>query len=98
MDTVMIVFLALLFVFGIPLVIMFLIYYYTEVRKPIELAKLRHANDADPTSEHHVVVKEVVMLPCPYCGGLAPQTSTYCPTCGAPRKLPREPARRPTQQ
>ena len=28
-------------------------------------------------------VKEVVMVPCQYCGGLMPQTSIYCPHCGA---------------
>jgi hypothetical protein len=46
-----------------------------------------------PTSQHSVVtkeketiVKEVVMIPCKYCGGLMPQTSVYCPNCGAKRK------------
>jgi len=46
-----------------------------------------------PTSQHSVVTKEketilreVVMIPCKYCGGLMPQTSVYCPNCGAKRK------------
>lgn len=30
--------------------------------------------------------KEVVMVPCKYCGGLMPQTSTFCPNCGAKRE------------
>jgi hypothetical protein len=30
--------------------------------------------------------KEVVMIPCEYCGSLMPQTTTSCPNCGAPRK------------
>jgi hypothetical protein len=30
--------------------------------------------------------REVVMVPCEYCQGLMPQTSTACPNCGAPRK------------
>ena len=32
------------------------------------------------------IVKELVMIPCKYCKGLMPQTSTFCPTCGAQRK------------
>ena len=32
------------------------------------------------------VVREVVLIPCAYCGGLMPQTSTFCPNCGARRK------------
>ncbi len=32
------------------------------------------------------IVREVVMIPCAYCGGLMPQTSTVCPNCGARRK------------
>ncbi len=32
------------------------------------------------------VTKEVVLIPCSYCGGLMPQTSVFCPNCGARRK------------
>jgi hypothetical protein len=32
------------------------------------------------------IVKEVVMIPCRYCGTLMPQTSTFCPNCGARRE------------
>ncbi len=32
------------------------------------------------------VTREVVLLPCSYCGGLMPQTSVFCPNCGARRK------------
>ena len=32
------------------------------------------------------VVREVVLIPCAYCSGLMPQTSTFCPNCGARRK------------
>ena len=38
------------------------------------------------TKEKETIVKEVVMIPCKYCGGLEPQTSVYCPHCGAKRK------------
>ena len=31
-------------------------------------------------------VKEIVMVPCVYCGSLMPQTATSCNTCGAGRK------------
>jgi len=32
------------------------------------------------------IVREVVMIPCAYCGTLMPQTSIFCPNCGARRK------------
>jgi hypothetical protein len=32
------------------------------------------------------IVKEVVLIPCSYCSGLMPQTSIFCPNCGARRK------------
>jgi hypothetical protein len=36
--------------------------------------------------QKEVITKEIVMLPCGYCGGLMPQTSLFCPNCGAKRK------------
>gem|GEM_PF-5825590 len=33
----------------------------------------------------HEVVREVVMIPCKYCGALFQQTATFCPHCGARR-------------
>lgn len=32
------------------------------------------------------IIKEVVLIPCAYCGGLMPQTSLFCPNCGAIRR------------
>jgi hypothetical protein len=32
------------------------------------------------------IVKEVVMIPCRYCGTLMTQTSIFCPNCGARRE------------
>jgi len=29
--------------------------------------------------------KEIIMIPCRYCGGSVPQASTFCPNCGARR-------------
>jgi hypothetical protein len=37
-------------------------------------------------TQKEVVTREVVMLPCSYCGGLMIQTSTFCPNCGAKRR------------
>ncbi len=31
------------------------------------------------------VIREVVMIPCKYCGALFQQTETFCPHCGARR-------------
>ena len=44
-----------------------------------------------PSTTHTItkekeVIKEVVMIPCKHCGGLMPQTSTFCPNCGARRE------------
>lgn len=32
------------------------------------------------------VTREIVLIPCAYCSGLMPQTSLFCPNCGAKRK------------
>lgn len=39
-----------------------------------------------PIREREIIVREVVLIPCAYCGGLMPQASTVCPNCGAKRK------------
>jgi len=38
------------------------------------------------TREKETIIKEIVMIPCPYCGALTPVTSLFCPNCGASRK------------
>jgi len=40
------------------------------------------SDDKEVTRE---VVREVVMIPCKYCGALFQQTATFCPHCGARR-------------
>ena len=40
-----------------------------------------------PAKEVKEVVREIVLIPCSYCSGLMPQTSTFCPNCGARRKV-----------
>lgn len=47
----------------------------------IELQVIKPA--AMPTA---VKEKEVIMIPCEYCGSLMPQTATSCSNCGATRK------------
>ena len=40
---------------------------------------------AAPVVREKEVIREVVMIPCKYCGALMPQTETVCPNCGARR-------------
>ena len=40
---------------------------------------------ASPVVREKEIVREVVMIPCKYCGALMPQTETTCPNCGAKR-------------
>jgi hypothetical protein len=37
-------------------------------------------------TRREVITREVVLIPCQYCGGLMPQTAIFCPNCGARRK------------
>jgi hypothetical protein len=38
-----------------------------------------------PVIQEKEIVREVVMIPCKYCGTLMVQTETVCPNCGAKR-------------
>jgi len=40
---------------------------------------------AAPVIKEKEVIREVVMVPCKYCGTLFPQTEIVCPNCGAKR-------------
>ncbi len=42
---------------------------------------------AAPVIKEREVIREVVMIPCKYCGTLFPQTETVCPNCGARRTV-----------
>jgi hypothetical protein len=42
---------------------------------------------AQPVIKEKEVVREVVMIPCKYCGALMDQTLTVCPNCGAKRTV-----------
>ncbi|MCJ7633124.1 zinc-ribbon domain-containing protein [Candidatus Bathyarchaeota archaeon] len=39
-----------------------------------------------PSETQKEVIREVVLIPCSHCGALMPQTSLFCPNCGARRK------------
>ena len=53
----------------------------------IHEARSRPVTPAGPSQiVKETIVKEVVMIPCAYCRSLMPQTSTFCPNCGARRK------------
>ncbi len=49
-----------------------------------------HSTRSHPQSQGSIVketiVKELVMIPCAFCRSLMPQTSTFCPNCGARRR------------
>jgi hypothetical protein len=77
MDVTMIIFFALFFTFGVPCTIVFLIIYFENVRKPLELTKMGKYNEYTESKnvKEKIIVREVVMLPCQYFGGLMPQTS-----------------------
>ncbi len=49
-------------------------------------AKKKSADIDDKVIREKEIVKEIVMVPCVYCGSLNPQTSLFCSTCGAGRK------------
>jgi hypothetical protein len=65
-------------------------YYSGKKDQEYELAMttVEHGNDGNPVSkEKETIIREVVMIPCQYCGGLMPQTATFCSNCGARRRV-----------
>ncbi len=51
-----------------------------------QVQNLAEPTATTPVMQREVITKEIVMLPCDYCRSLMPQTSTFCPECGAKRK------------
>lgn len=51
-----------------------------------QVEKVKEGNTSGAPLQKEVITKEIVMLPCEYCQGLMPQTSVYCPNCGAQKK------------
>jgi len=57
------------------------------IQTPIyEIQVARPQISQSPTIMKEVITREVVLIPCSYCSGLMPQTSLFCPNCGARRK------------
>lgn len=75
-DAATIIFVTLFFVFGLPII--FLIFYFAKVHKPLEKAKIETPMD--------VTVREIVMVHCKYCHGLMPTTAIQYRHCRAPRR------------
>lgn len=53
----------------------------------IILAKKNKASKQEEKVVEKETIKEIVMVPCIYCGSLNPQTSLFCSTCGAGKKV-----------
>jgi hypothetical protein len=51
-----------------------------------EILVAKPSASTTPVKEVKEIVREVVLIPCAYCSGLMPQTSIFCPNCGARRK------------
>jgi len=79
--TVLTTFVGIFFGVSILLVVIVLV-----ARSHDEKRKREHELELERINiEKARALKEIVMVPCHYCGGLMPQTSTFCPNCGAKR-------------
>ena len=87
-DPVLIIGVVLGFFFLIIFAVLIFVYYTNKKDKEHELAlaRMKPADQKDGSMEKETIIKEIVMVPCQYCGGLMPQTASFCSTCGAPRK------------
>jgi RNA polymerase subunit RPABC4/transcription elongation factor Spt4 len=56
-----------------------------EVRRRLTTDSERSSPPTALIKEKETIIKEIVMIPCKYCGTLMPQTVTFCPNCGARR-------------
>ena len=82
--------LAIVFGSFLGIIVVVLVYAaYTEKKErqyQLALAQLKKSDSEIETKEKEII-KEIVMVPCKYCGSLIPQTSLFCNNCGAGRKL-----------
>ena len=70
------------------IVVVFAYVAYTEKKErqyQLALAQLKNSAPEKEIKEKEII-KEIVMIPCQYCGSLIPQTSLSCLNCGAGRK------------
>ena len=81
--------LALVFGSFLGIIIVVLAYAaYTEKKErqyQLALARIKNLTSEKETNEKEII-KEIVMIPCQYCGSLIPQTVMSCSNCGARRK------------
>ena len=81
--------LAIVFGSFIGIIVVVLAYVaYTEKKErqyQLALAQLKNSASEKETIEKEII-KEIVMIPCQYCGSLIPQISLVCSNCGAGRK------------
>lgn len=56
-----------------------------EKQHELALAQLK-SNSSEKEPAEKEIIKEIVMIPCAYCGSLTPQTALFCGNCGAKRK------------
>jgi len=71
------------------IVVVFAYVAYTEKKErqyQLALAQLK-ISASEKRLRKRKIIKEVVMIPCRYCGSLMPQTALSCSNCGAGRKL-----------
>ncbi len=91
--------LAIVFGSFLGIIIATLVYAaYTEKKDrqyKLALAQLDKSASGNTVHEKEII-KEIVMIPCQYCGALIPQTSLFCNNCGAQRKLWGTPPKRMT--
>ncbi len=59
---------------------------YKELQKYIKPAEEEIEKLVPVKETKEIITKEVVMLPCEFCGTLMLQTATFCPNCGARKK------------
>jgi hypothetical protein len=85
-----------IFVFFIALVAIVLLYTSYDEKKRMQhelaLAQLKAQEEHEKNQNGSIIkekeiVKEIILIPCQYCGSLNPQTFLFCCYCGAKRKL-----------
>jgi hypothetical protein len=60
--------------------------YMTRLKNKPSKKEINGDNQDEKVIREKETIKEIVMIPCQYCGSLMPQTALFCGTCGAGRK------------
>ncbi len=72
---------------GIIVVVLIFAAYTQKKEKQYRLALAQLEKSSPEETKEKEIIKEIVLIPCQYCGSLIPQTSLFCNNCGARRKL-----------